>query len=298
MPLEVERARRAIVERIARPLGLSLEAAASGILDIVNNNMVGAIRLVSVERGHDPRELALVPFGGAGPLHGGALAALLGMRAVVVPRNPGVLSTFGLLGAEVRNDYARTSLQKAERPDTAAIATIYAELEAEARAWLAAEGVAEGDRRIHRLADVRYRHQGFELTVAWDERDLSVDGLVRRFHARHRQLYTYALEDAPVEIVTLRVRAAGRVRRFALRRLPRARVRATARAVARRPVFFPGVGWIDSPRIDREALPAGAVVRGPAVVEQLDATTVIAPGQRAVVDAFGTLVIRMTEAGR
>src|SRR6185436_14073007 len=110
--LDVERARAAIRERIAGPLGLSLEAAAQGIQDIVNNNMVGAIRLVSVERGYDPREFALVPFGGAGPLHGADLAALLAMRTVVVPRHPGVLSTFGLLGTQVRNDYARTLLQK------------------------------------------------------------------------------------------------------------------------------------------------------------------------------------------
>src|SRR5262249_14241142 len=110
--LDAEAARRAILERIARPLGLSLEAAAAGILGIVNHHMVGAIRLVSVERGHDPRAFALVPFGGAGPLHGGALADLLGMRTIVVPESPGVLSALGLLASDVRNDYARTSFHK------------------------------------------------------------------------------------------------------------------------------------------------------------------------------------------
>jgi N-methylhydantoinase A len=296
MGLDVERARRAIAERIARPLGLGLEAAASGILEIVNNNMVGAIRLVSVERGHDPRRLALLPFGGAGPLHGPDLAALLGMRAVVVPRNPGVLSTWGLLGAEVRNDYARTSLQKPPDHDRAAAARIYAELEAEAHAWLAAEGVARAERRVQRLADLRYRHQGFEITVPWDERDLAAEGLVARFHARHRQLYTYALEGAPVEIVTLRVRAAGRVRRFAVPRLGRSRGAGRRRRADRRPVFFAGAGWVECPRLDRGALPAGAVVAGPAVVEQLDSTTVIPPGRRAVVDPYGNLVIRLAPA--
>jgi N-methylhydantoinase A len=288
--LDVDRARTAIQERVARPLGLSLEAAAQGILDIVNNNMVGAIRLVSVERGYDPREFALVPFGGAGPLHGADLAALLAMRTVVVPRHPGVLSTFGLLGTEVRNDYARTMLQKPPDYDLGAVARVYAELEAQATGWLAAEGVAAGGRRLSRLADLRYRHQGFEITVPWPERDLEVDALIARFHERHRQLYTYALTDAPVEIVTLRVAAAGRVRRFTLPPLGRRRDSARGRA-PRRSVFFAGAGWRECPCVPRETLGAGSVLRGPAIVEQLDSTTVIAPGQRATVDRVGNLVL-------
>ena len=287
--LDVERARRAVDERVARPLGLSLEAAACGILDIVNNNMVGAIRLVSVERGHDPRDFALVAFGGAGPLHGPDLAALLAMRTVVVPRHPGVLSTFGLLGTEVRNDYARTSLQKPPDYDVAAVACIYAELEREADAWLAGEGVPRAQRRLTRLADLRYRHQGFELTVPWPERALTLDALIARFHERHERLYTYALRDAAVEIVTLRVAASGRVRPF---RLPEVRGTARRRRVTRRRVFLAGRGWAECPCVERDTLGPGAVVDGPAIVDQLDATTVVLPGQRARADRAGTLVIR------
>jgi N-methylhydantoinase A len=288
--LDADRARRAIEERVARPLGLPLEAAAQGILDIVNNNMVGALRLVSVERGYDPRDFALVPFGGAGPLHGADLAALLGMRTIVVPRHPGVLSTFGLLGTEVRNDYARTNLQKPPDYDFAAVGAVYTQLEDQAEAWLAAEAVPTAARRITRLADLRYRHQGFELTVPWPERNLAIDPLLARFHERHRQLYTYALPEAPVEIVTLRVSAAGRVRRFRIPSLERRRlVRARP---ARRRVFFAGAGWKTCPCVERDQLGAGAVVTGPAIVEQLDATTVIPPGQRAAVDRAGNLVIR------
>jgi N-methylhydantoinase A len=294
--LDVERARAAIHERVARPLGLGLEAAAQGILEIVNNNMVGAIRLVSIERGHDPRDFALVAFGGAGPLHGADLAALLAMRTVVVPRHPGVLSTFGLLGTEVRNDYARTLLQKPPDYDLAAVETAYAELEREAAAWLAAEGVPASARRLTRLADLRYRHQGFELTVPWPERTLAVDALVERFHARHQQLYTYALADAPVEIVTLRVAAAGGVRRLALP--PLRRIRPARQRAPRRRVFFAGVGWRECACIERESLGAGAVVSGPAIVEQLDSTTVVAPGQRATVDRVGNLVVRLGDRTR
>jgi N-methylhydantoinase A len=281
---------------VARPLGLPLEAAAQGILDIVNNNMVGALRLVSVERGYDPRDFALVPFGGAGPLHGADLAALLGMRTIVVPRHPGVLSTFGLLGTEVRNDYARTSLQKPPDYDLAAVGAVYAELERQAQAWLAAEAVPPAGRRVTRLADLRYRHQGFELTVPWPERHLAIAPLLARFHERHRQLYTYALAEAPVEIVTLRVAAAGRVRRF---RLPSLERRTPARGrPSRRRVFFAGTGWKTCPCVERDQLGAGAVVTGPAVVEQLDATTVVPPGRRATVDRAGNLVIRARRRGR
>jgi N-methylhydantoinase A len=288
--LDADRARRAIEERVARPLGLPLESAAQGILDIVNNNMVGALRLVSVERGYDPRDFALVPFGGAGPLHGADLAALLGMRTIVVPRHPGVLSTFGLLGTEVRNDYARTNLQKPPDYDLAGVGAVYAELEGQAGAWLAAEAVPASARRVTRLADLRYRHQGFELTVPWPERDLAIAPLLARFHERHRQLYTYALPEAPVEIVTLRVAAAGRVRRF---RIPSLERHGPARErPSRRRVFFAGSGWKTAPCVARERLGAGAVVTGPAIVEQLDATTVIPPGQRATVDRAGNLVIR------
>jgi N-methylhydantoinase A len=291
--LDVDRARRAIEERVARPLGLRLEAAAQGILDIVNNNMVGALRLVSVERGYDPRDFALVPFGGAGPLHGADLAALLAMPTIVVPRHPGVLSTFGLLGTEVRNDYARTHLQKPPDYDLGAVAGVYAELDDQARTWLAAEGVAAPGRRVTRLADLRYRHQGFELTVPWPERDLAVAPLLARFHERHRQLYTYALAEAPVEIVTLRVAAAGRVRRFTLPSLDRRGARRGQ--PSRRRVYFAGTGWKACPCIERDGLGVGAVVTGPAIIEQLDATTVLPPGQRATVDRAGNLVIR---AGR
>ena len=291
IPLDVERARRAIDERVARPLGLPLAAAAQGILDIVNNNMVGALRLVSVERGYDPRDFVLVPFGGAGPLHGVDLAALLGMRMVVVPRHPGVLSTLGLLGTEVRNDYARTHLQKPPDYDLGAVAAVYAELERQAQHWLAAESVEPAARRVTRLADLRYRHQGFELTVPWPERDLAVDALIARFHARHERLYTYALPDAPVEIVTLRVAASGSVRRFTVPRLGR---RGASRTTSSRRVYFAGAGWKTCACIERERLGVGAVVRGPAIVEQLDATTVVPPKHRAVVDRVGNLLVRRT----
>src|SRR5439155_568714 len=197
-----------------------------------------------------------------------------------------------LSGGEI----ALTHREKPPDYDLGAIAAVYAELEGQAQAWLAAEGVAPAGQRLTRLADLRYRHQGFELTVPWPERDLAVDALLARFHARHRRLYTYALAGAPVEVVSLRVTATGRERRFTLPSLER---RGAARTRhPRRRVYFAGAGWKACPCIDRERLGVGAVVTGPAIVEQLDATTVVPPGQRATVDRVGNLVIRARRGRR
>jgi N-methylhydantoinase A len=168
------------------------------------------------------------------------------------------------------------------------MAAIYADLQRQANEWLADEGVPPARRRLSRLADLRYRHQGFEITVPWTERDVAIDPLIARFHAAHERLYTYALPDAPVEIVTLRLAASGRVRRFALPEGGESRVtrRRTTRAV-----YFAGHGWIQCPCLDRDTLGRGSRVDGPAIVEQPDSTTVVLPGQRARADRFGTLVI-------
>ena len=164
---------RAIARRVAEPLGMSVEEAARGILAIVDNNMVGAIRVVSVERGHDPRDFVLLPFGGAGPLHGGALARLLGMRTILVPPAPGVLSALGLLVSNLKAEFTRTCLQRAGAIDLAPSPRVFGELEAEAAAWLDRGGRARRSARASRWhASLRYQHQGFELVVPWDGREV------------------------------------------------------------------------------------------------------------------------------
>ena len=291
--LDVEAARGAIARRIAKPLGLDLASAARGILAIADHNMVGAIRVVSVERGRDPRDFALVPFGGAGPLHGGALARLLGMTTIVVPPSPGVLSALGLLVSNLKAEFARTCLQKPGHADVARIAAVFAALQADAEAWFRDENVAAADRRIAWQASLRYEHQGFELTVDWPERrvdDAAVAETIRRFHELHRQLYTFAQEDTPVEIVTLRVDAVGALPR------PRPRVLAPGgdpreAITGRQRVLFED-GAVETPIYARERLGAGAAIEGPAIVTQLDATTLILPGQRAEMHPSGSLIIR------
>ena len=203
--LDAEAAREAIRDRIAVPLGLDVETAARGILAIVDNHMVGAIRVVSVERGHDPRGLTLLPFGGAGPLHGGPLARLLGMPRILVPQAPGVLSALGLLASSLKADFSRTSLQRAGEIDLAQVTDVFAALEQRALSWLEAEAVPHDARRLTRWASVRYQNQGFELDVPW----IGPDATIAAFHRLHEQRYTFAQEDTPVEIVTLRIDARG-----------------------------------------------------------------------------------------
>ena len=297
VPLNLERARQAIHDHVAVPLGLDLYEAAAGLVQIVNNNMVGALRVVSVEKGYDPERFALVAFGGAGPLHAGPLAQLLGTPTILIPPYPGLLSALGLLATDIQHDVMRTFVQRGPQYDLAGIETVYQALHAEAAAHLAAEGLPPERQSFQRLADLRYARQGFEVTVDFPGEAVSaaaVAQVIQAFHQRHEQLYTYAAPDTPVEIVNLRLRAVGQMEKLTLPRIATAPVAGTTPApVQTRPVYFSGEGFRDTPVYVRATLQATHVVPGPAIVEQLDATTVIFPGQEAVVDIYGNLLIHL-----
>ena len=179
MALDAEAAARAIDSNVARPLGLGREEAARGMLAILDNNMMGALRIVSVERGHDPRDFTLVPFGGAGPLHGCALAELLGIRRVLVPPAPGVLCADGLLAADLKADFSRT-LPRTGKVDIETARAIYAELSQQADDWLAKEKVAPADRSQARVALMRYHGQGGEVSVGWVDDAAGVEAAFAR----------------------------------------------------------------------------------------------------------------------
>ena len=292
MQLDASAARMAIAEHVAGPLGLSVEAAAQGILKIADNDMIGAIRVISVERGHDPRDFALVPFGGAGPLHGGSLARLLGAKTVIVPPTPGVLSAMGLLVSQLRADYARTCYQAPPDFDQPLMNSAFAELEAEAAAWFDREGVPEAARHITRKASLRYKHQGFELDIDWPDGPVSAETVaaaIDGFHDLHEQLYTFAQRDTPVEIVTLHVAAVGTLLQPSLSELPSGGTLEDAK-IDRHPVHLDG-GARPVPVYDRAKLSPDLVIAGPALVVQLDSTTLIAPDQTAKVDRYGNLLI-------
>ena len=301
LTLDANAAASAINDAVASRLGLGVAAAASGILQIANNAMVGAIRNISVERGYDPRDFALVAYGGAGPMHAIEVANLLGVTTVVVPPHPGIASAYGLLVAEFKNDYARTSLQHPPDYDLPAIARIFADLESEGRRWLETEGVARDGRTLERSADLRYAHQGSELTIPYAGTQVDRAGLeamLGEFHARHQQLYGFSL-DQPVEIVTLRVTASGQLGDVRMPPLPAGDGDPAAAIFDTRPVFFEEAGeFVPCPIYRRERLHPGAGIRGPAILEGMDSTVVINPGWESRIDGYGNCIMRAEENRR
>lgn len=300
LTLDRDAALHAIDTKIAQPLGLDPFEAAKGIIDISNNNMMGAIRVVSIERGYDPAEFSLVPFGGAGPLHGGFITRLLGMKSAIVPASPGVLSALGLLVSDLRNEFSRTCLQQPPNYDLEALDSAFSELEALAQTWLEQEGIPSQGRSTQWVAGIRYRHQGHELSVDWPGHSVvdwpghsvnekTVRGAVENFHRLHEQLYTFEQPDTPVEIVTLTVIARG-----ALAKPRIGKVEAVASAdgakIGNHPVYVDGA-WIDAPILDRTRLGAGARFEGPAIVTQMDTTTLVLSGQVAAVDDYANIVV-------
>ena len=286
MALDEEAASRTIDREVARPLGLTREEAARGILAILDNNMMGALRIVSVERGHDPRDFTLVPFGGAGPLHGCALADLLGIPRVLIAPAPGVLCADGLLAADLKADFSRT-LPKTDKVDVEMARGIYAELSRQADLWFVSENVAEADRNQVRIALMRYHGQGGEVAVGWVD---DTSGIETAFAEAHQSLYGFKL-DAPIELVTLRIEATGRMP------IPKRTVLGAGpgpKAQSHHSVHFAS-GTRDVPLFDRSTLGAGDRLIGPAVVSQLDTTTLIAPNWIGDVHPSGAILLSRKE---
>ena len=294
LPLHADDSAKVIKETIATPLDMDLHAAASGILSIANNTMVGAIRNVSVERGHDPQEFALVAYGGAGPMHAIDVANLLGINRVVAPLYPGIASAYGLLVAELKNDYARTSLQTPPDYDPEGMERVYGEMESEGTAWLREEGVPEIQHVFNRWADLRYTHQGSEVTVSFDGSqvtDETIGGAIQEFHNHHEQLYGFAL-DQPVEIVTLRVSASGDVGSVDMPERPGGLVAPEQAIASRRQVFFDeSGGFVPCNIYDRDRLAPGSSINGPAILEGMDSTVLINPGWTGQIDKYGNCIM-------
>lgn len=290
--LRPDLAARAIEGKVAAPLGLSLEKAAEGIIQVVNANMVRAIRAVSVQRGYDPREFTLVPFGGAGPLHAGQLARELSMSRILIPAYPGATSAWGMLSADVRHDWSQTRIAVLTPNALEDAWRELGQMAPAAEATLADEGFGPGARRLEYLIDLRYQGQSHELTLILPEEPASADAewVENEFHRLHKRRYGYSRKGARLEIVTLRLAAFGLLS-GAQRFTPVAVSK--ARRVEERPVYLGG-SYIPVPVRPRESLEPGALLEGPAVISQLDSTILLLPGDRARCDQWGNILV---EAG-
>ncbi len=293
-----EAASAKVIGELATQLHLNAQAAAEGVLTVINANMANAIRSRTVEKGLDPRDFCLVAFGGAGPLHGAEVAAILGIPEVLVPSHPGICSAMGLMTTDLKYDTVRTVFARSDRLDPATLAADFQAMAGDLEAQVRQDGIDPAAATFRRAADLRYFGQGYELRVDVPDGDLDAAKLtemVGDFHARHATEYGHGFPDKPVEVVN--VRLTGTAPSETLRAVPAPTGGSLAAALARRaPCVFrtaAGLREFDTPRYERDLLPIGEPIPGPAIVLQTDSTTVVPPGATLTALADGNLIIRL-----
>jgi N-methylhydantoinase A len=257
--------------------------------------MARTIRVISVQRGHDPHDYTLVAFGGAGPLHAARLARELEIARVLVPRSPGILCAMGLLLTDLRADFAVTRLLPLAPESASAVVAAFAALDARATAWFAQENIAADRRRLARTVDMRYAGQNYELAVPLPDGPITartLDLLGEGFAAAHRRMYGFLAEEEPVQLVTFRVEATGLVAKATLAQAPMSGADASAAIRSQRDVWIAEEERsLACPIYDRDLLKPGNHLPGPAIVEQMDATTLVLPGMAAHVDKYLNLIL-------
>ncbi len=288
----LDRVRDLVLEKVGSRLGLDAGAAAAAILRIANDRMAGAIRLVSLSRGHDPRDFALFAFGGAGPLHATALARELAIPTVLVPARPGITNALGCVVADLRHDYVRTVNKPLSAVDDATVARIYAEQAAEGETTIAREGVPVRELRRVLTADMQFQGQSHILSVGVESADIGVAGLHKAFAAAYFRRFGIELAEIPPVLVNLHTAVIGVRPEISLGALAATERAPTLKAaqVGERRVWF-NDGWRETPIYAREKLPLDAAFEGPAILEQLDCTTVVEPGDKVRQDKLGNLLI-------
>lgn len=266
-----------------------VDRLAQGVIQLVVTNMVGALREISIERGHDPRDFTLLPFGGAGPLHAAEIAREMGISRILVPRYPGNLSAVGLLGSDIRYDLVRTILAELGAVDPERSRKAFEDLEQQGKTLLRMDGFRDEATRFDRAIDMRYQGQAFALTVPVTDEYSSIDRLTQAFEGLYARRYGFCRSRHPIEIVVLRVAAIGQVQRHGLALVPAQSAQLEAALKERRPVYLDGKWQRDCPVYDRDRMGADAIVRGPAVIEEFGSTTMVLPGWVATVDRWGNL---------
>ena len=294
--IDFSKAEQAIREKIADPLKVSIDQAAASIIQIVNNSMSEALRIVSVERGHDAREFALICFGGAGPLHAAALAEELQIKEVIVPPIPGAFSALGLIGSDISRDYGRTYFTILDEAEAEALETSYRELEESARDMLSKTNIPEGNWVLKRSMDVRYVRQAYELNVDVSNPVTPSNflDLAGSFHEKHATTYGHANKEERIQIVTLRLSATAKLPELKIRQ--RVKTDAAIEIKKRtREVWFEKSGKISTSIFDREAIQLGTTITGPAIIESLDSTLVVPPDWTACMDPNGFILLSLDE---
>ena len=296
MQLDLKGARNAIKTQCADPLGISIEEAAHGIVEIANTAMVNALRLVSVQRGHDPRDFMLIGFGGAGPAHTVRLAEQAGIPNVLIPLAPGTASALGLLVTDVRMDSSATLIARADSVQPDDIAGHFARLEDEGAKAHQSAASSSGEPVFERAVEMRYWGQSFELSVPAPDRELIdrqwLNELCESFHDAHETAYGFRAQDEPVELVNLRLTTVGKIARPNMKKLEETSSDASSALKGSRPVYFSESNGVTETAVyDRVKLPAGAQFSGPAIVEEPDCTTVVHPAWNVLVDEYGNLSI-------
>ncbi|BBO91839.1 hydantoinase/oxoprolinase family protein [Desulfosarcina ovata] len=301
LPLYPEKARAAIEAYVARPMNLSVEEAAAGIIRIVNANMAKGISGNSVERGYDLREFALITMGGAAALHAAEIARDLSMARVIVPAMSGNFSAVGMVVADIQHDYVRTYASKRRNIDPKNLLDQFKDMEAEGKKQLKEENVTEDRIEITWSADLRYEGQSWELNTPIStsenltEQDISK--IVNDFHALHQQVYSYSEPEAVVEFINLRVRMKGKNPPLSLTHESKQGLSVEDSKKVMRPVYFEGKGWEEVPVYERELLPAGAAVRGPCIIEETISTALVPHGFTGSIDGYRNLIIEQENRG-
>ena len=299
LPIDHAAAAAAIAKRLAEPLGVDARSAAAAVIDVVNHAMAEALKIVSVQRGHDPREFVLAAFGGAGPLHAAALATELGIGEIVCPPIPGAFSALGLIGTDLKRDYVRTVYTTTASADPAALDAVFAALETEGSAMLDRAGVAREQRRFERSVDARYERQSYELSIATPPRALDAAALAEiadAFHDRHRLTYGHDNRSEPVQLVSVRVAAIGAIPPLLVR--DRTAPAGSNAVKSTREVWFRQTGAIPASVYDRRRMPAGLVAPGPAIIESLESTILVPPEWQARMSEDGFVVLTRSASPR
>src|SRR6516162_8921510 len=298
LPIDHDAAVAAVRQRLAEPLAVDTRTAAAAVIDVVNHAMAEVLKIVSVQRGHDPRDFALAAFGGAGPLHAAALARELGIAEVICPPIPGAFSALGLVGTDLKRDYVRTLYTTAAAADPKALEAAFVALEKTGMAMLDRAGVAPARRRFERSVDARYPRQSHELVIPVPARAVDAAALAETaaaFHDRHLHTYGHDNRSEPVQIVSVRVTAIGAIAPLVIR--DTVAPSETNAIKAKRQVWFRETGVIDAAIYDRKRMPAGLVVAGPVVIESLESTILVPPGWQAKMNEDGFVLLTRLQQG-